>query len=311
MTGVGAVSRSALATACLVLCAGSLAGQDGRVPKVLLIGIDGVRPDVLAAVDTPNIDALIASGAFGDRARTTRPTISGPAWSSMLIGVWPEKHGVRSNNFEGNRYAEYPDFLTRIEQVRPELDTFAAADWLPLVTGDSGGPLISGAVDRVFFRDGYQVGWAEGDSMSVAAAVEALGTSDPDAMFVYLGNPDETSHQTGSLGVEYREAIALSDRHVGELVEALRARASYPSEDWLILVSTDPWRREDGGHGGRSPQETTIFVLAHGAAVAAGALPGTPEIVDIAVTALTHLGIPIDPAWELDGRAITLDSRGR
>ena len=29
----------------------------------------------------------------------------------------------------------------------------------------------------------------------------------------------------------------------------------------------------------------------------------TPRIVDVAVTALTHLCVPIDPAWELDGRS--------
>ena len=110
--------------------------------KVLLIGIDGVRPDVLADVATPNLDRLISEGAFSDQVQTTRPTSSGPAWSSMLTGVWPEKHAVLSNNFQGNEYATYPDFLSRIEQLRPDLVTFAAADWLPLVTEAFGGPLI-------------------------------------------------------------------------------------------------------------------------------------------------------------------------
>ena len=47
--------------------------------KVLLIGIDGVRPDVLAAVPTPNIDALAAEGWYTDQARTTTPSVSGPS----------------------------------------------------------------------------------------------------------------------------------------------------------------------------------------------------------------------------------------
>ncbi len=32
-----------------------------------------------------------------------------------------------------------------------------------------------------------------------------------------------------------------------------------------------------------------------------------PAVVDLAVTALTHLGIEIDPAWELDGRVVGLE----
>lgn len=274
--------------------------------KVIVIGIDGVRPDALAEVPTPNIDALITGGAFSDRARTALQTISGPGWSSMLIGVWPEKHGVLNNNFGTNRYEEYPDFLSRIERVRPELNTFVVADWPPLVADDAGGPLFGDLPDVKIALNGYDLGWAEADERSAAAAVEHLRTADPDAMFVYLGNPDETSHQTRGIGEEYRTAIALADRHLGLVVDAIRGRATYAEEDWLILVSTDHGRRPDGGHGGDSEVERTIFYLAAGPSTLQGSLPGTPQIVDVATTALAHLGIRIDPAWGLDGKVVGL-----
>lgn len=280
-------------------------GDDSR-PKVLLIGIDGVRPDVLAEVGTPNLDALIAEGAYSDRARTGRPTVSGPGWSSMLTGVWPEKHGVTSNDFTGNNYQRYPDFLTRIESVRPDLRTVVVADWPPLVGEDSGGPLIGDAPDVKHAPDGYEIGWDEADSLSTELAVRELRTGDPDALFVYLGAPDETSHQHGSIGAEYRAAIADADRRVGILLAAMRDRPGYGDEDWLILVSTDHGRRPDGGHGGDSEAESTIFYLASGSGALRGPLPGTPEIVDVAVTALAHLGISPEPAWDLDGRAVGL-----
>jgi hypothetical protein len=38
--------------------------------------------------------------------------------------------------------------------------------------------------------------------------------------------------------------------------------------------------------------------------------PAAPvEIVDVAVTALAHLGVAIDPAWGLDGKAVGLRRR--
>jgi arylsulfatase A-like enzyme len=306
-----------MAVACVLGLAPQVVAAQSRQPpsddeaagprkKVILIGIDGVRPDVLAEVVSPNIDSLIANGAYSDRARTASPTVSGPAWSSMLIGVWPEQHGVTSNNFRENRYDEFPDFLTRIERVRPELGTFAVADWLPLVADNAGGPLIGDEPDVKIVFNGYELGWAEADERSVALAVEHLRAGDPDAMFVYLGNPDETSHQTRSIGEEYRAAIALADHHVGLLLGAIRARPTYKEEDWLVLMSTDHGRLPDGGHGGDSEVERTILYLASGPSSARGTLPGTPEIVDVAVTALTHLGIEIDPAWKLDGRAVGL-----
>jgi len=305
-----AFSALAIGTA---TCAAPDSGSDADEPsatelrkKVLLIGLDGVRPDVLAEVATPNIDALIDQGAFSASARTGYPSVSGPGWSSMLTGVWPEKHGVTNNDFENKHYDEYPDFLTRIESVRPELNTFAVADWLPIVTDDRNGPIIGDAPDVKHILDGYELGWAEADDRSVELAVEHLGTGDPDAMFVYLGNPDETSHHFNSIGEEYRSAIARSDEHVGRLWGALRARATYAQEDWLILMSTDHGRTPEGGHGGDTPEERTIFYLASGPSALVGILEGTPSIVDVPVTALAHLGIDIDPAWALDGEVVGL-----
>lgn len=280
------------------------ARADARTPKVLVIGIDGVRPDVLAEVDTPNLDALAAEGVFVPDARTGFPTVSGPGWSSLLTGVWPAKHGVVDNEFTGKRYDRFPDFLSRIEEVRPELSTFAIADWTPLVQAQDGSPTISDRIDDRRVLDGYEIGWAQADELTVQQAVEVISEGNPDALFVYLGNPDETSHAHGSIGSEYRGSIGLADRHVGRLVAAVRARAGYEGEDWLILSSTDHGRRIDGGHGGDSPEERTIYFLASGPSVRSDAVPDSTFVVDVAVTALVHLGIPIDPRWELDGRPV-------
>jgi arylsulfatase A-like enzyme len=304
-----------IVTAFSVLAAGSACGGEpprariplsDRTPKVLLIGIDGVRPDILAEVPTPNLDALASGGFFTARTRTTTPSLSGPAWASMLTGVWPEKHGVTDNDFTGRRYERFPDFLTRIEQLRPELTTFAVVDWLPLVQIDGGGPTISDRIDVKETLDGSELGWAVADTRSVGLAVQKISRGDPDAMFVYLGNPDETSHEYESIGAEYRDAIALSDRHVGMLIDAIRARPRYPSENWLILIGTDHGRRTDGGHGGETPVELTTFTLVSGPAAALGAPIDPTFIVDLGVTALAHLGIPIDPAWQLDGSPVGL-----
>ncbi|WP_419164422.1 alkaline phosphatase family protein [Candidatus Palauibacter sp.] len=273
-------------------------------PKILLIGIDGVRPDVLAQVATPVMDSLAASGWYTAGTRTTTPSVSGPSWSSMLTGVWPAKHGVTDNGFEGRRYGQYPDFLTLLERVRPELATFAAIDWLPLASLEGGGPALSSAIDMLVAVDGYELGWAEADSVVAARAAQHLASASGDAAFVYLGNPDETSHRHGSIGVEYRAAISLSDRHVGWLMEALRTRPAYEEEDWLVLISTDHGRREDGGHGGDSPEEMTTFILASGGATGSWPVAGPTFIVDIAATALHHLGAPSEIAAELDGRPL-------
>lgn len=299
-------------SAALILLAGALAllaacGGDGEPPrpKLLLIGIDGVRPDVLEAVPTPNMDRLISLGAYTDSAVTGLPSLSGPGWASMLTGVWKEKHGILSNDFPfpDNQLDAYPDYLTRIERQQPALSTFAVVDWKPLGSAAAGGPIISDEVDLMFILDGSEIGWAQADHRSVDRAVDVLQDENADASFVYLGNPDEVSHETGAIGGAYRSAIARADAEVGRLMDAVRLRSDFRHEDWLILVSTDHGRRADGGHGGDSPEERTIFIIAARAGAHEGGIHFTRAgaIVDIAPTALAHLGLHDNGTWNLDG----------
>ena len=96
-----------------LLCISVPPGATGQEPakKVLLIGLDGVRVDIMARVEVPVIDSLAAAGFYSDEAKTRVRTMSGPGWSSMTIGARTDKHLVDSNNFEGNDYAAYPDFF--------------------------------------------------------------------------------------------------------------------------------------------------------------------------------------------------------
>ncbi len=47
-------------------------GSEPNIPerRVLVIGIDGVRPDALQIADTPAIDELISAGAFTNNTQT-------------------------------------------------------------------------------------------------------------------------------------------------------------------------------------------------------------------------------------------------
>lgn len=71
-------------------------------------------------------------------------------------------------------------------------------------------------------------------------------------------------------------------------------------------MTTDHGHRDEGGHGGDSWEERQAFVVAAGGDVRMR--PGITN-VDIAPTVLTHLGVPVDPAWQLDGTPLNLPPR--
>ena len=63
-----------------------------------------------------------------------------------------------------------------------------------------------------------------------------------------------------------------------------------------MLVTTDHGHVDEGGHGGTSEQERTVFVIANrlGADLGGRSL-GEARLVDVAPTALAALGIAVRP----------------
>jgi predicted AlkP superfamily pyrophosphatase or phosphodiesterase len=269
--------------------------QDTPAKKVLIIGIDGCRPDALLAAKATNLHKLIKSGAFSDKAQTGDMTASGSGWGSLLTGVWREKHGVRGNDFKGSNFGEFPDVLTRIKKARESSFAASIVHWAPIQQ-----QIVKQADVSVAYKTDPEV---------TEAAVKLLRDKNPDLLFVHLDDVDGAGHKHGfdPKQPRYLEAIEKADAQVGEILDALKKRPSYGQEDWLIVVSTDHGG-SGKGHGQNIPEHRTIFVIVSGSAAARGTIDPPPGIVDIVPTALHHLGIPIEAKWRLDGKAIGLKS---
>ncbi|MFI5985825.1 alkaline phosphatase family protein [Streptomyces sp. NPDC051555] len=265
------------------------------VNKVLVIGIDGTVLDRVKVADAPNLNGLMAQGLTARSTLYANPmaaTSSGPGWSTIATGVWPDKHGVKDNSFTGKNYTAYPDFLTRIENAKPALHTYAAADWEPITSTDQNGPIFSPTVDKRLSLKGDRDGYGSEDPKIAAAASAELRDQNPDAAFVYFGEIDHAGHSSGAASQEYLNTIGRVDKLVGQLLTAVAARPTYAQENWKVLVTTDHGHTDAGGHGGSSIQERGTFVIAKGAGIAAGSVRGDVRLVDVAATALQQVGVP-------------------
>ncbi|MER7759543.1 alkaline phosphatase family protein [Streptomyces sp. NPDC097619] len=263
-------------------------------PKVLVIGLDGAVLDRVKAAQAPHLKGIMSRGLTAKSNLYANPmaaTSSGPGWSTIATGVWPDKHGVKDNSFTGKNYTAYPDFLTRIENAVPSLDTYAAADWEPITSTDQNGPIFSAKVDKRLSLKGDRDGYRTEDPKVAAAAATELRGADPDATFVYLGEIDAAGHSYGASSAQYLETVARVDALVGQLLTAVRERPNYGQEDWRILVTTDHGHTATGGHGGSTLAERGTFVLAEGAGIPAGSVREDVRLADVAATALQHVGV--------------------
>jgi predicted AlkP superfamily pyrophosphatase or phosphodiesterase len=231
--------------------------------RLLLLGVDGLRLDVLDLARLPHLATLL--GGARTAMRMPEPTISGPGWATLLTGASPEEHGVVDNRFLGSRLAGHPDLLSRAFFADPSRTTFAAAAWPPLVDPAGVGPVIRTRDEqrrverhRVIVRDGETYGYRTTDEEIAVFAAAAL-RSGPDVSFVYFSSIDEAGHLFGACSPEYRAAAERVDSHLGRLLAAVAARAE-AGERWLVALTTDHGHLDEGGHGGAEPEVTASFV---------------------------------------------------
>lgn len=274
-----------------------------RTRHVLVVGIDGVRLDVLERVPARRLAEVRAAGFLAPvPVDEDTPTMSGPCWATIATGVRVGKHGVWANDFSGNRLGVFPDFATRLTRELGRR-TFVAAAWDPLVLRRDGGPLFAAPsrLSYVAAEAHTAEAWETADE-AVTADAEAVLRRDPvDAAFVYLGAVDETAHLHGC-GARYKAAIANADARLGRLLDAVRSRAGFGHEDWTFLVVTDHGHVDEGGHGGRSDLERTAWIACCGPDVAAGSAPRRVlRHVDVAPHVFHALGLEPDRHWTFDG----------
>ena len=264
---------------------------------VLVIGVDGVRFDLLGADVTPVIWGFGRDGFLTPVVvDETTPTWSGPCWAAIATGHGVDGHGITGNDLTGHRLAEHPDFVT--VATKADLPTLlAVSGWPPLALAEDGGPLFAEASRREFVAvaDKSLAAWDAADetitelAAKILAGDEPKGPKGPRMSFVYLGAVDFAGHATGA-GSAYRSAARAADRRVGRLLAAVRSRPSFAQEGWTIVVVTDHGHLDQGGHGGREPEVATAWAAAAGP----GIRPGGPALItrqtQVAPLALAALG---------------------
>ena len=88
-------------------------------------------------------------------------------------------------------------------------------------------------------------------------------------------------------------------------MRALQKRPHYQQENWLTIFTSDHGGKGKS-HDGVGEEAMKVPLIMYGPAVRQGEILPNPTQVDIAPTILTHLGVPLNPQWGLDGKVIGL-----
>jgi predicted AlkP superfamily pyrophosphatase or phosphodiesterase len=224
-----------------------------EVEHVVIISVDGLRPDRLLLADTPVLHGMVAQGSYSFWAKTTVVSITLPSHVSMLTGVNPRKHKIEWNDDLPLKEPVYPARPTLFEMARQVGYRTA------LVSGKAKFEALTkpGTLDYQFVPEKD----LETDEPVCDKAVEVIAGLKPNVLFVHFPADDKAGHKYGWGSPEQLAVIAKVDTCIGRIRDAL-AKAGLAEKTFMVVTS------DHGGaglsHGPEDPRSRTIPWIATG-----------------------------------------------
>jgi len=255
---------------------------------VVLVSIDGLRPDAIAAFGAPTLQALTREGSYTLRASTILPSKTLPSHTSMLTGEPPERHGVLWNTvLSADRdQIEQPNVFS-VAHARGYRTAafFSKAKFHPLQR--------PGTLDFSQSPGGWFGRW--GSDRTVSDVETFLLTERPNLLFVHLADPDRAGHASGWMSPDYGRAVSQSDAAIERLMSA--AESAFGAGNFTVIVTADHGGHEFD-HGSDDPRDVTIPWIVWGQGVRTGGLLGSEvRTMDTASTVLWLLGLDEPSDW--------------
>lgn len=243
------------------------------VKKAIIIGYDGCRADVLkemqyekSAIASVLNDggSIILSycGGVNYPAKNTQDTSTAPGWCSILTGVWADAHGITENGIQ--KSLEYKTLLTTLVEDK----TIDSASFITKWAGHFSRKKSTYILEKEYCEENninVSFNKCKNDEASHEYTLSEIDKKDcADFIFVIYEPTDSTGHNYGFSinNPRYKEAFKTADLYGMEVIEAIKSRETYETEDWLIIITSD-----HGGigteHGDASVQERMTFIVAN------------------------------------------------
>lgn len=207
-------------------------GVSGKERKVLYLIVDGAMGTAVQQIAPPAISALTETAVYtwnGISGFQDEDTTIAGAWASMMTGVMSDKHKVVSDDFAGNQLPQYPSIITRLKQINAGVKTavFASSrSFNQYLSADA-------TIDSTF---------ADNDSRVASSVINELQKDKDIKLLVGQFHSVATagkSYGYSASTTQYSTALLAVDSYIGSIVTALKNRANYNNENWLIIVSSD------------------------------------------------------------------------
>lgn len=262
--------------------------RESPVKRVVLVVLDGLRPDSIPRFGLTNLATLARLGASSMLARTVSPSVTACAMASLLTGAAPYRHGLQSDRFQ-------------IPRPRGELHP------LPRLLADHGLPtsaflrtmpaLFRGIAQRIASHLGVQQARFHGEGCR--AILETAGTTLRDQerglILFHWPDADRAGHAHGWMSNAYADATRALDAATGELVQQLDLND--PGTLLIALADHGGGGAVTDHHNSEHPLDRTIPLILAGGSVQRGEIAQGASLLDVPATICSAFGIACPPSY--------------
>lgn len=224
--------------------------------RVIMIALDGISVEGYQKANTPNLDALMAEGAFSLTTRVAMPSVTLPNWTSHLTGSGPEQHGVVNNGWKIDKFVlsavetdtdgYYPSVFTILKEEMSEIKTAFYYNWINLFY-----PYNKKYFDEVSYleKDEYIPNYQK------AINFIARNQDKPTVVFLYSVHTDHAGHRHKWMSPEYIHSIEEADVQIGKFINEMKEKGLYKDTHFMFLSDHGGI---NNGHGGVTTNEMIV-----------------------------------------------------
>lgn len=249
--------------------------------KVILISIDGMRPDGMQNCGNPYVKELEGKCTYTYTGLSMNPSVTLPCHFTMTHSVTPERHGILTNTY--------------VPQVRPVMGIFEKIK-------------NAGGVSAMFYgwdqiRDIALPGCLKfstyincymkesTDTVLTDEAIRVIGESKPDFAFLYMVETDDKGgHDNAWMSEEYLRRVSIAIDNTKRIIDAF-------GDEYSVIIVSDHGGH-DRSHGSTLPEDMTIPFFFYGSEFAGGKEVEGLSLLDIAPTIARLMGIEPEKEWE-------------
>lgn len=273
-----------ISLAALLLAAPAVDAQEGE-RAVLLISVDGLHPDFVLqseriGVAVPTLRGFVEQGAYSTNVINVSPTVTYPNHTSIVTGVAPAEHGIKTNTVfdpEGHERGAWnwygsqirvptlwdaakagglttASVLWPVSVAHPGIDYNMPEYWRTKNRASDSHLLYAvstprGLLEKVEGSDGLfdptdnPEEWSFDEKLTnIALAMIEAGK--PQLLTIHLTGLDAAQHKSGPLPANdsARETLEKTDAMIARIVAA--QRAAYP-DSTIAIVSDHGFHRVD------------------------------------------------------------------